>query len=427
MGYSIPLNFPPRDVISSQNKNFEHIILWMLNNNPECQWAAFKEEPLNISQSTLSIYLNRLQNNGFIDKARRGYYKITSKGREKFIELSRSTLKDRLLSFPPKVIMKKRNYDHWILWMVYNNTSCKWSDFTSAPLDINQSSLSKNLNMLMDNGLVRKENKEYIITQSGKLEYSQMLRNYDLDRQSILEAEGNRIRELTLITLEFFEKYNINDTGIKFRFLNNVLKLPYDRVKSMVNSSEDFTKILLFISTNHPNRYPKYISAEEFGRKYGIEKITLDYVIHRILTQTKEKPIYPIKFFNLTDNKGKTYYFQEGEKLERILNAIVDDIVNHSYYLHRLYQETDDENGKLSLSNIIEDCINEICHKLFHDDLRDALRVFLPNYLNYLRYQIEAKREFYDHLDKLEGITWQHIPESLQESLKKDKKQYINQ
>ena len=31
-----------------------------------------------------------------------------------------------------------------------------------------------------------KENKEYRITRSGKLEYSRMLQNYDLDRLSIL-------------------------------------------------------------------------------------------------------------------------------------------------------------------------------------------------------------------------------------------------
>ena len=45
-----------------------------------------------------------------------------------------------------------------------------------------------------------------------------MLREYDLDRQSILEEETNRIDEITEKTSEFFDKYEIDDEELKFRF-----------------------------------------------------------------------------------------------------------------------------------------------------------------------------------------------------------------
>ena len=108
------------------------------------------------------------------------------------------------INYPPKVILRSgRNYSHWILWMVYNNNYCKRSDFLSDPISINQSSLSKNLGLLSEKGLIIKEDAKYIITQAGKSEYSTMLQNYDLDRQTILEEEGKRIEEFTKKTINF--------------------------------------------------------------------------------------------------------------------------------------------------------------------------------------------------------------------------------
>ena len=94
---------------------------------------------------------------------------------------------------------------------MYNNESLRWSDFRSEPLSINQSSLSKSLNSLKIKGIVINENKEYKITSEGRAQYSKMLSEYDLDRQSILEDETNRIDEITERTSEFFERFEIED------------------------------------------------------------------------------------------------------------------------------------------------------------------------------------------------------------------------
>ncbi|MFX1355633.1 MAG: hypothetical protein ACFFGP_16890, partial [Promethearchaeota archaeon] len=314
------LNYPPEEVLPSsplEKRNFEHIILWMLYNNNECEWSDFTEDPVSISQSTLSNYKNRLESKGYIENVRRGYYRITNAGKERYHELSRRKKSKRRLNYPPKAILRRRNYDHWILWMLYNNNFCKWSDFLreNTPVYINQSSLSKNLNLLMENSYVHKDNKRYIITEAGKIEYSRMLRLYDLDRQSILEEESKRIEEITKRTREFFRKYSIEDKDVKFRFLNNVLKMDYAKVQNSLDDEEDFKKLLLYFSINHPDSYPRYISPDEFALRYDIEEIILKFHIHQIV----EKEIYPIKFWSMKFDGNKYFYFQSDEKIERVL------------------------------------------------------------------------------------------------------------
>ncbi|GAH17945.1 unnamed protein product, partial [marine sediment metagenome] len=152
-------------------------------------------------------------------------YQITRLGKSRFNDLSfdKGEVKKKI-NVPPKPILNKRNYEHIIHWALYNNDSLRWSDFRSE-LSINQSSLSKALNTLKIKEYIVNENKEYKITPVGRAKYSLMLREYDLDRQSILEEETSRIDEITEKTSEFFEKYEIEDGELKFRFLNNILKL----------------------------------------------------------------------------------------------------------------------------------------------------------------------------------------------------------
>ena len=397
-------NYPPEEIIKPifGKPNYEFIILWILNNNEACTWANLKEK---VKHSTLSIYLNRLKDRGYIEKSTFNQYKITTKGKDRYYELSEARQKKRKLSYPPKAILRRRNYDHWILWMVYNNNYCKWSDFLEPPLSINQSSLSKNLNSLHDKEFVRKEEKEYRITRLGKTEYSNMLRLYDLDRQSLLEEEGKRIKEITKRTISFFEKYKIKEIDIKFRFLNNKLKLPYEKVKSTLDNEEEYDIILLYLSINHPDHFPKYISPEECSKKYNIYLVKLNFIILRIV----EENIFPIKFFKLETADGRVFYFQVNEKLERMLNAIVEDHITKFSYLNNLYEETPRETSPLTMESTVTAILDEICDNLFDNGLRESLSNFLPVYINYLAYKIERERKLLDTYDKLEGLIWQEI------------------
>jgi predicted Zn-dependent protease/predicted transcriptional regulator len=407
------VNYPPDELFSQtgfERPNIEHVILWMLQNNDTVEWSNFKEEPISIPQSTLSYYLKSLILDEYVEKVSRGVYQITPKGEERYNNLSRVKSDERKLNYPPDAILSERNYDHWILWMVYNNTYCKWSDFVEEPLRINQSSLSKNLNELRKREVIRKENKEYRITQKGKSEYSRMLKLYDLDRQSILNEESKRIEEITRKTIRFFEKYNIQDGDIKFRFLNNILKLPYSNLKGSLDSEEDFNKVLLFLSMNHPNQYPFYISPEQFSKEYYINLLELKFNIRQIV----EKEIYTTKFFCLEVKDDKIYYFQAGEKLEKILSAITEDHITKFTYLKKLYQNTPSRVPSLSLSYTVDAILEEICDNLFNEGIKESLKKFLPDYIKYLAYRIETERRLVDTLDKLEGVAWRDIPEVFQ-------------
>lgn len=406
MSRSEQIIYPPNDILNPimGKADFEYIILWMLTNNDICEWSDFTAE---ISESTLSGHLKKLKNKGFIEKPEKGKYQITSAGTERFSELSYDKkLGKRRLKYPPKAILKRRNYDHWILWMLSNNYSCKWSDFKEEPLSINQSSLSNTLTSLMDNEFVSKENKEYIITPLGKTEYLRILKLYDLDRQSILEEESKRIEEITEKTSKFFKKYKIEDDELEYRFLNYVLKLNYSKVESMLKSEEDFNKILLFLSINHPNHCPDYLSPEEFSVKYDIDLTTLSYYIQEIV----DNQLFQIKFFTLKDEQDSLYYFQKNEAIEKILNAIVEKYITKFTYLNK-FKETDHIIDKdLLLENILSD----VCGNLFNKDLKPALKEFLPEYIKYMAYKIETEKKLIDSEAKLEGFVWQNIFEEFQ-------------
>ncbi|MFX1432060.1 MAG: tetratricopeptide repeat protein, partial [Promethearchaeota archaeon] len=404
-------NYPPKELISLYQKNNEFLLLWMLNNNECSTWSNLTKI---INKSTLSNYLNKFLDKEFVEKlsvdingSKKKVYRIKSGGKERFSLLSQGK-KKRRLSYPPNAILRRRNYNHWIHWMVYNNNSCKWADFLEKPLSINQSSLSKSLNFLIEkDGFVRKENKEYKITKIGKVEYANMLKQYDLDRQSILEVESKRIREITNRTNEFFRKYQIKDKNIKFRYINNILKLPYEneKIKYTFDSEENFNKVLLFLSLNHPNEFPNFIYPEDFSEEYGINLTKLKFALIRIVEDT----IYSTKFFKLNVEKEKNYYFQANEKIEKILNAIVEEHVAKSTYLSNLSEMTPNETYELNLELVIEDILDEICGTLFQKGLRNALMKFLPDYIHYLAYKIEKKEELKDVNDKLEGLIWQKI------------------
>ena len=400
-----PINYPSEEILKPilGKPNFEFVLLWMLNNNVTCTWANLKSI---IKPSTLSIYLKRLIENDRVSKTEFNHYSITQLGKDRFYELSQFNKQKRRLSYPPKLLLYSgRHYDHWVLWMVHNNNYCVWADFQKPPLSINNSSLSKTMIDLLEKGFIRKEEKKYRITQFGKFEYSKMLRYYDLDRHSIIEAESNRIKEVTKKTITFFEKFKIKNDEVKFRFLNNVLRLSYDPVKSSLEKEEDFHKILLFLSLNHPSQYPHFISINEFAAKYDIEQVILDFHVHQIV----EKNIYPIKFFKLEINAEEIYYLQVNEKLERMLYAVVEEHITKLTFLNKLYEEDPKERYALSLENTVNAIIEEICMNLFNDGLKDSLRPFLVKYIDYLAFKVEKEKKLIEAYDKLEGLIWHEL------------------
>ena len=408
---SIP-KYPPKELISPMkiNKNYEQIILWMLYNNNQCTWSDLKSDPVNISNATLSKYLNILTNSGFIDKEKKGTYKITSEGRKYYAELQVKDMHEEILNYPPDKIKRKRDYEDCILWMLYNNEYCKWSDFLEDPININQSSLSKSLNALQQKDFIEKDNREYHITNSGELEYFNMLKKYDLDRQSILDEETKRVEFITDKVAQFFDEYKITDDGVKYRFLNMIMRLDYTKFEATLSDELDFNKILLFLSINHPDNYPNYITLRNFALEYDISVTTLNFFVEKIV----EDKLYAIKFFKLNVGDKFTYYIQAEERLEKILNVIIEDYIRRFTYLSKFQKKGKAQDLALDINKLLEDISNDICSNLFHEELKPSLKKFLPEYIEHLAYKFETEKSLIDHTDKIKSIAFQNVFEVIQ-------------
>ncbi|MFW9952795.1 MAG: hypothetical protein ACFFKA_21955, partial [Candidatus Thorarchaeota archaeon] len=413
------IKVPPTEILNI--KNFEHIILWMLKNNNSCQWSDFVGDPVSISGSTLSGYLNNLKEDGYLEKTyhivsgrKRKVYIITPEGERRYHELSTYQSEGIKLNYPPSIILNRRNYDHWILWMVYNNTSCKWSDFLASPLSINQSSLSKNLNQLMNLDWVAKDEDEktYSITQVGRKAYSQMLRKYDLDRQSILEEESRRIEGIVSKIKNFFGSKQHKDE-IQFRFVSNVLKLDYSKIKELLPDENDFFKIILYISINHPSEFPNYTPLIKFAREYNVEERILNYYIPEIV----DNELYPIKFFKLNVEGGKTYYFRSDDDFERNLRTMVDDCITKLTYLNKLYKGTSNYIPESEFyDRIVDNIINRTIRTLIPEELKKSMKEFLPGYISHLLYKFDTETEIKNSIDKFDALaydTLSHIFQAL--------------
>ena len=406
------VNYPPNGIVAPMvnKRNYSHIILWMLCNNDQCTWSDFKADPANITQATLSKYLLSLTEKGLINKVKKGIYEITPEGRQHYSELQLKSAIEKKLNYPPDAITKTREYGHWILWMLYNNAYCKWSEFLEPPLSINQSSLSKNLNLLLDKNYIEKENGEYRIKTLGETEYFNMLKKYDLDRQSILDEESKRVEVITDKVSKFFDEYEIVDDEIRYRFLNMVLRLDYNKVEATLSDEVDFDKILLFLSINHPDNYPNHIEAKEFALDYDIKLTTLNFFVEKIV----EDKLYAIKFFKLNVDNKFTYYIQAEERLEKMLNVIIEDYIRKFTYLSKFQKNKASQNQVVDINKLLEDITSDVCSNLFHDDLKPSLMKFLPEYIEHLAYKFETEKSLINHTDKIKGIAFQNVFEVIQ-------------
>ncbi|MEJ2279571.1 MAG: tetratricopeptide repeat protein, partial [Candidatus Lokiarchaeota archaeon] len=143
------------------------------------------------------------------------------------------------------------------------------------------------------------------------------------------------------------------------------------------------------------------ISVIEFVEKYNIEKVDLDYYIKKIV----EEGLFPIKFFKLTLEDESLYYFPAEGKLEKILRSVVDDYIYKFTYLRKL-----GEYYAYDMNDLINDILEDVCGNIFHEELSNALHEFLVNdYIQFLTYAIETKKQLINVSDKLEGYSYQTI------------------
>ncbi|MFX1477762.1 MAG: hypothetical protein ACFFCI_06495 [Promethearchaeota archaeon] len=377
----------------------------MLNNNEECNWSDFLEAPLTFSLATLSKYMNLLLGNGYVKKIKKGLYQITLEGRKKYFDLRFKNSFDRKLRYPPEIILNKRNYDHIILWMLFNNEYCKWRDFLEKPLSINNNSLSKNLRLLLTKGFVKVENLEYRITKSGESQFSKILKKYELDYQSILMEEIKRIEDIKEKANEFLGKHQIKDEKAMIVFLDLVNHLDYAKSENLLSSKDKYYKLLLFLSMNHPTMYPEFILPNEFSLKFGINLTSLNFFLQNIA----EENLFDIKFFTLRVGKDGNYFFRVNDKFEKMLNLIVDENITKYSFLHKLQPSIPNEEKDLQIISLIENIADDICNKLFDENLKRNIIKFLPEYVKYLHSKFKRNSFAEDVIESYKGMAYQNM------------------
>jgi predicted transcriptional regulator len=312
---------------------------------------------------------------------------------------------DKKLRYPPEILLNKRNYDHIILWMLSNNEYCKYSDFLDRPLSINHNSLSKNLNLLLKKGLVEREKTKYRITDQGELQYSKILKKYDLDYQTILEEEVKRIENVKEKVNDLLEKFEIKDDEIKVILLDLVNHLDYATIENLFSLEEDYYKILLFFSLNHPNNYPEYILPEAFSLKFDIKIATLNFFIQKIV----EENACQIKFFKLGINDNGAYYFRIDEKFEKMLYLIIDENIVKFSYLTKLKPNVPNEKQIFQTMILLENIVDDLSNKLFDEKIKPHIIKFLPEYIKYLYSKFQRADYSNNGMEKFKGIAYQNI------------------
>ena len=100
-----------------------------------------------------------------------------------------------------------------------------------------------------------------------------------------------------------------------------------------------------------------------------------------------------------------------------MLRVITENKINKVSYLNKLFSKPTSVMPTIDMKSIINDIANKSCEFLFNKDLNTPLREFLPEYIKYLAYKIETKKELKGTYDKLEGIIWQNITDIFQSQI----------
>jgi len=288
------------------------------------------------------------------------------------------------------------NTDDIILFALNSFSPMSRAEFISDQKTrrINKNTFHKHAKELKNKGYIDSyrdgQNSFYSILPLGENELSRRLIRYNLDFDTLVEIQSKKNKNLANKYSKFFRDNKIEDPKIQIEYLKLISVITHDKL-SETYTREEFNKLILYLTFNHPKFYPDYtINTENFMKKYNhisegkLSKSFITTFIELVVDKKK----YGLNFHILsTETKGIELYFTEDSEYGQLFKLIVDNKLKDLIILKNLGFS---DISYIDLQNTYEDIINCLTKdfKLFHSELSDSLSQLIDKYRDSIKQQI---------------------------------------
>ena len=236
---------------------------------------------------------------------------------------------------------------------------------------------------------------KYFITSAGEIHLSKRLILYGLDYKTRLKMETRRSKNLINRLQVFFQENKINDELVKIEFINLASTLTFEKSSKLFIKENQFNKLLLFLTLNHPLFYPRLtISIKSFIEKYNniSEGLLTVHEISLFLERLLEKKEDDVNFHKITvPTKDGELYFSEDSEYGKLFEFVIDNKLKN--FIHKTNLGIIDFNQE-ELANIYNEIIFTLVdkYKLFHPDFKKDLYNLIDNFRKKIREDVVKSR-----------------------------------
>ena len=203
---------------------------------------------------------------------------------------------------------------------------------------------------------------------------------------------------------EFLDTTKVSDE-IKFIFVDWLNNFPHKSIKSVIPVEDDFHKLLLFLSINHPLNYPLYCPLDQFSKEYELNKSILDFFLENVIISTD----FGFKFFKIRLSENQLYYFRESDKFEKRLKMILDEFIQSHSYLHPIQSAVSKEELEIQSADVLQKVTLEVSKFFFNSSLKSSLLYFIKEYMAFLHESAQKRGYTDDVLENYKQVLFENI------------------
>ena len=300
----------------------------------------------------------------------------------------------------PEQINNGGNYEDLILYALSTKRSIKAEEFINNPDKYIENRMNKNtfykwVKYLKRNNWVEVEKKAknsyYSITPDGQTELLRRLKDYNIDFESLMKIEQDRMKNYIKPISLFFEEFEVFDKDQKIEFLELANQVTKDKFPNF--SEEKFNSLLLYLILNHPRFYPNNISIKKFLSRFEqtYDKKLTEYELGFFLEKVVDDDIFKIRYHKLKlEDKNQDLYFRSNCEYGIYFETAIKSNLKRLYYQKNLKNEELKFTQK-DLDNVQEEIINLLITRftLFPSTLREPLKKLINEYIEMVIKEIE--------------------------------------